>query len=631
MAAPVLSTWKVYMAGTEDAADRVIAGRYRLLRRLGAGGMGRVWLAHDQELASDVALKEIAIPPEMPEQELNSRIARARGEARHSARLRSNPHVVTVYDIVVDGSLPWIVMEFVPGEKDLEAVVRESGPLSPADTANLGLAVLDALTEGHRLGILHRDVKPSNILLADPDAQGDHLKGIGRVLLTDYGISLQQDSGEPRHTSTSQIIGTPLFLAPERARGSPPTAASDLYSLGATLYFAVEGHAPFDRDSGMSTLSALLIEEPPPPRRAGNLAPILLGLLAKDPEQRLHGEAAAHQLAQLITAPPVEPAPPTHEPTLRVSPLSQTPTQTTSSQPPAPERRPQTAPGRRLSRKTRWVIALAGAAVLLAGGVVWATLAQHEPSSGAPTDGVSSTPSGPVLPYGDSVGLTRVLHPGDCVLAVWAAEKFKGLPNLETTDCRTVHDGQVVKTEEARSLNDAVKHGQNRCAFLVKDTASMMADARPYALAPNRQGWDNGVHSIACLVFSKTVPIFSGNFGTFRKFGEQIDPTNASVGDCYKNTTTGDITFSSLVKCDAPHDDQSVGFVKLMPGMTYKKATDNAESLCVNKYGSDYVSSTNQIRGWTSSVDQWNAGFRYVQCTVYRTDGRKLHSDLVHS
>ncbi|CAM5293620.1 YVTN family beta-propeller protein OS=Streptomyces griseomycini OX=66895 GN=FHS37_003281 PE=4 SV=1 [Streptomyces griseomycini] len=155
------------MTGAYEAGGRVIAGRYRLLRRLGAGGMGRVWLAHDQELACEVALEEIIRPPGVPEGEVGSRIARARAEAQHAARLRNHPHVVTVYDIVESGGLPWIVMEFVPGATDLEAVVRERGPLLLADVARIGLAILDALLEGHRLGVLHRDVKPANVRLAD--------------------------------------------------------------------------------------------------------------------------------------------------------------------------------------------------------------------------------------------------------------------------------------------------------------------------------------------------------------------------------------------------------------------------------------------------------------------------------
>ncbi|MFF7889313.1 protein kinase [Streptomyces sp. NPDC007916] len=180
--------------------------------------MGRVWLAHDEELACEVAVKEIAVPQEIPEQDLNARIARARGKARHSALLRGNPHVVTVYDCVVDDGLPWIVMEYVPGARDLEAVIRESGPLSPTDTARLGVALLDALMAVHRLDILRRDVKPSNILLTNPEPQVPNSAQLGRILLSDYGISLQRDVGEARLTTASGIVGTPGYLAPERAR-----------------------------------------------------------------------------------------------------------------------------------------------------------------------------------------------------------------------------------------------------------------------------------------------------------------------------------------------------------------------------------------------------------------------------
>ncbi|GAX58268.1 serine/threonine-protein kinase [Streptomyces olivochromogenes] len=291
------------MAGTDDAAGRVIAGRYWLMRSLGAGGMGRVWLAHDQELECEVALKELAMPAELSERDRSARIARARGEARHSARLRNNPHVVTVYDLVVDNGLPWIVMEYVPGARDLEAVVGESGPLSPAETARIGLALVDALAAGHELGILHRDVKPSNVLLTTPEPQGPHGQGLTRALLSDYGISLQQDADEPRLTTASGIIGTPGFLAPERARGSAPTPASDLFSLGSTLYFSVEGHGPFDRSSAVATLAALLTEEPTPPRRAGNLAPVLLKLLSKEPANRLSADDAALLFRQLTSEP----------------------------------------------------------------------------------------------------------------------------------------------------------------------------------------------------------------------------------------------------------------------------------------------------------------------------------------
>ncbi|MER7693858.1 serine/threonine-protein kinase, partial [Streptomyces sp. NPDC097610] len=318
------------MTGANEAAGRVITGRYRLLRRLGAGGMGRVWLAYDQELACEVALKEIILPPDVPEREVGTRIARARGEARHAARLRNHPHVVTVHDIVEDDGLPWIVMDFVPGAMDLEAVVREQGPLAPADVARIGLAVLDALLEGHRLGVLHRDVKPANILLTHPGTGPSYpTEGGGQVLLTDYGIALEPSSGEARLTATLEVLGTPRFMAPERTRSAAPTPAADLFSLGATLYFAVEGTGPFDRDSALTTLSALLFEPPTPPRRAAELAPVLLELLAKDPAQRMDGNEAARQLTSVAAhphpSPSRQPALPPEMPPPEWSPASKPP------------------------------------------------------------------------------------------------------------------------------------------------------------------------------------------------------------------------------------------------------------------------------------------------------------------
>ncbi|WP_330342328.1 serine/threonine-protein kinase [Streptomyces sp. NBC_00557] len=292
------------MTGAQEAAGRVITGRYRLLRRLGTGGMGRVWLAYDQELACEVALKEIILPPDVPECEMGSRIARARGEARHAARLRNHPHVVTVHDIVEEDGLPWIVMEYVPDAMDLEAVVRERGPLPPRDVARIGLAVLDALLEGHRLGVLHRDVKPANILLTHPEPQPAYpTEGGGRVMLADYGLALEPSSGEDRLTATLEILGTPRFMAPERANSQPPTPAADLFSLGATLYYALEGVGPFDRDTALTSLSALLFESPRPPRRATELTPVLVGLLAKDPADRMDGEEAARRLACIADQP----------------------------------------------------------------------------------------------------------------------------------------------------------------------------------------------------------------------------------------------------------------------------------------------------------------------------------------
>ncbi|MEU0454754.1 serine/threonine-protein kinase, partial [Streptomyces sp. NPDC006129] len=275
-----------------SGAGRVVAGRYLLLRRLGSGGMGHVWLAHDQRLACEVALKEIVFrDPAEAGQEREARVARARAEARHAAGLRGHPHVVTVHDVLEHEGLPWIVMEYVTGAVDLRELVARRGPLAPAECARVGLAVLDALTAGHERGVMHRDVKPANILLAPDRTGAPH----GRVLLTDYGISVQPDAGETRYTKASVLVGTAGYLAPERASGGTPTPAADLFSLGCTLYFGVEGRSPFERESHLAALTAVVMEEPRPPVRAGALEPVLRGLLAKDPDLRMTApEAEAH-------------------------------------------------------------------------------------------------------------------------------------------------------------------------------------------------------------------------------------------------------------------------------------------------------------------------------------------------
>ncbi|MDX3246865.1 serine/threonine-protein kinase, partial [Streptomyces sp. ME18-1-4] len=309
------------MSSFDDSAGRVIAGRYRLMSRIGAGGMGRVWLAYDLQLACEVAVKEIVFAQDLPEPELAARVARARSEARMAARLRDHPHVATVHDVVEEDGLPWIVMAYVPGAKTLEETVRERGPLDAPEAARVGLAVLDALLEGHRLGILHRDVKPANILLTPPAHDTPRHQDHGQILLADYGIALKPDSREPRFTAASGIVGTVGFLAPERARGAPPSPSSDLFSLGATLYFAVTGNGPFDRDSESSTLTALLFEDPAPPQHAGVLTPVLTGLMVKNPEQRMDGEEAYRRLAEAVeptekrtVPPPTVPAPPVPPP-----------------------------------------------------------------------------------------------------------------------------------------------------------------------------------------------------------------------------------------------------------------------------------------------------------------------------
>ncbi|MEU6413908.1 protein kinase [Microbispora sp. NPDC046933] len=252
------------------AEGRLVGGRYQLMEPIGRGGMGVVWRAHDQLLDRAVAVKEVRYDSAMGDElsDLNRRTMR---EARAAGRL-THPNVVVVHDVIEEDDRPWIIMQLVPS-RSLGQVIREDGPLSPERTVEIGLQILDALRAAHRQGVLHRDVKPENVLLTED----------GRVVLTDFGIArLEADSTMTR----TGLVGTPAFIAPERLRGEAAQRESDLWSLGATLYTAVEGKPPHDRGMAMATMHAVLNEDPAPPRRAGALGPVLLRMLAKEPADR---------------------------------------------------------------------------------------------------------------------------------------------------------------------------------------------------------------------------------------------------------------------------------------------------------------------------------------------------------
>ncbi len=262
-----------------------VGDRYELLDRLGQGGMGTVWRAHDELLDRDVAVKEVLLPPDLGDAERRSRHARTIREARSAARL-NHPGAVTVHDVVEHEGRPWIVMQLVAAPS-LQNVIDTSGPLAPRRVAALGRQMLDALRAAHAAGIEHRDIKPSNVLVAD----GDH------AVITDFGIAALE--GDPSLTGTGVLIGSPAYMAPERARGDGGGPAADLWSLGATLYAAVEGRSPFERSGPVSTLAAIMAEEMPPPRLAGPLTPVLAGLLRRDPSQRMTAAEAAPLLTQV--------------------------------------------------------------------------------------------------------------------------------------------------------------------------------------------------------------------------------------------------------------------------------------------------------------------------------------------
>jgi serine/threonine protein kinase len=265
---------------------RVVGGRYRLSGWLGRGGMGAVWEAHDTLLGRDVALKEIYLPDDSAGPD-DPMIRRAFREAQAAARLRHRG-IVTVHDVVTEDGRPWIVMELIDGPS-LAAAVREHGTLAEHRVADIGLQVLDALRAAHRQGVLHRDVKPANILL-----------GTDRVVLTDFGIAAIDDATSI--TSTGQMIGSPAFLAPERINGQPATAATDLWALGVTLYTAVTGRSPFPGEDLPGTLAAILNRTPEPPAGADLLWPVIEGLLAKDPDRRLTADLARPLLSAAARA-----------------------------------------------------------------------------------------------------------------------------------------------------------------------------------------------------------------------------------------------------------------------------------------------------------------------------------------
>ena len=260
----------------------VVADRYRLVEPLGQGGMGRVWKAHDEVLHREVAIKELVPPPGLTAEERQEMRERSLREARAIAQL-NHVNVVRIFDVLRTDGDPWIVMEYVPS-RSLQDVLVDEGTLPPARVAEIGLGMLAALRAAHRLGVVHRDIKPGNVLLADD----------GRIVLTDWGLATIP--GDPNVTRTGLVLGSPAYIAPERAREGIAGPRSDLWSLGATLFAAVEGTSPFGRTTAIATLAALAADPVPPAKKAGPLRPVIEGLLRKDPAQRMGAEDAERLL-----------------------------------------------------------------------------------------------------------------------------------------------------------------------------------------------------------------------------------------------------------------------------------------------------------------------------------------------
>ena len=378
----------------DHATERatVIAGRYTLVDEVGRGGMGIVWRGVDEVLDREVALKRIGMAPGG----LSPDLARAEREARLAASL-NHPNVVAVFDLVTEGDEQWLVMEYVEN-RTLAELVRERGPLSPDEAARLLEQAASALTAAHRAGIVHRDVKPSNILVTAD----------GRVKLSDFGIA--RAHADPALTQTGLMSGSPAYLSPEVASGSSATAASDVWALGATLYHALTGRPPFEvGDNVMGALYQIVHADPPRPENAGWLLPVLEATMTKDPEARWSMARVRDFLAGDAARTRVAPAAPQQggESTVALPPLAPAAAPT-----PPPENIAGSSPVEHLSEdrsgsRSRWLIPvlLVGVLVLLVGLGLWAlrpgdgerpdTTAADRDRTGtsSPTDDAEQTPS----------------------------------------------------------------------------------------------------------------------------------------------------------------------------------------------------------------------------------------------
>jgi serine/threonine protein kinase len=288
---------------TPGVDDRLVDGRYARRAQLGRGGFGIVWRAHDTLLLRDVAMKEVIFPPILTDEEQAALREKVLREARAAARL-GHPAVVTVYDVVEEDGRPFIVMELVDAP-NLSEIVHRDGPLSEQRAAEIGLEVLGALTVAHAEGIIHRDVKPGNVMVS----------ATGRVQLADFGIASIID--DPKVSTSGQLAGSPSYMAPEQAQNRPPGPATDLWGLAATLFFAVEGAPPFEKGGAIPTLTSVVMDEPREMERARLLAPLFRDLLRKSPDDRPTVEETRRRLTEVAQASAAEPGPSDRSPTVR--------------------------------------------------------------------------------------------------------------------------------------------------------------------------------------------------------------------------------------------------------------------------------------------------------------------------
>ncbi|GEC19104.1 hypothetical protein PHY01_13870 [Pseudonocardia hydrocarbonoxydans] len=461
------------MTAPEDPPTR-IGNRYRLEERIGAGAMGAVWLGTDELLNRPVALKELLAAAARGNGAEGAEEARQRlmREGRIGARLQ-HPHVISMFDVVIHEERPWLVMEYLPSQS-LAAVLSTKGPMEPRAAADMGRQVADGLAAAHVAGVVHRDVKPGNVLIGED----------GRVKLTDFGVSRAVD--DVQLTRTGLIAGTPAFLAPEIARGHEPAAPSDVFALGATLFAAVEGVPPFGLDdNAYALLHKVATGEVDPPQQAGPLAPVLMRLLAKEPEDRPTAAQARDQLALVAAG--------RDEPVAAAAAVAPRPTVRAAA---APPRRPEPGPGTVVAgapagapprRSRRRVLVAVLAALVVAGGVVTALVLGN-------TGGTQGQAAAPVVPTSEPAPTTE------------AAPTTTAAPTTAPTTTA------APTTAPAAQAVDAVSFVQNYYALLPGNTDAAWVQLSPQAQAASggRSGFDNFYGGLQSVTLSNARQVGEG-------------------------------------------------------------------------------------------------------------------------
>ena len=470
------------MAVTDEG--KLIAGRYRLASRLGSGAMGVVWQAHDERLHRTVAIKQVLLPSTLSDIEADEANRRAMREGRITARLH-HPHAIAVFDVVEYEGQPFLIMEYLPS-RSLATVLSRRGVLPPDTVARIGSQIASALAAAHKVGIVHRDIKPGNVLLADD----------GTAKITDFGIS--HAVGDVTVTATGMLAGTPAYLAPEVAQGNSAGFPSDVFSLGSTLYTAVEGTPPFGlNNNAIALLHQVAMGQITPPRQAGRLTPLLLRLLQRNPEQRPTMPQARDALATLATGlarsqggsaaptrplfrndPPVKPVPTTPQTLIQSPPPQETTTTVAPTTVDATVGQPPTGDDRDGSPRRRRLLAGIMAVVLLAAGVLATVLISDGKVTGGTVTGVdaappTSTSSGaaeslPALPI-----QPRSRNPAQIIPPATPAESLPALP----TRSRSRNPAQIIPPATPGNPQDTPKQLQQA----ITDYYALMPENLPTA------------------------------------------------------------------------------------------------------------------------------------------------------